>query len=240
MVPPKNTTIKSSPTKSIMDKPNFVYLTTNNKHKRAGSTGTTADEYTTDDEEDNIDTDEPDISIKDHVTRKLFHNSGQDESNTFSTYSTIATIADKVHHHTNVMHRNSSDSSVYSDLGLEKCCSDEVEGFSDSNSPAGEAGDQCDGNCAAWTRVEVKEQAYLRLQNELKEANQELKQRDEELSRLSRIRQDVEAELEDLTASLFQVCQIFYRINLLINVNEYALVYMKKNFHCSIMHNVNS
>lgn len=58
-----------------------------------------------------------------------------------------------------------------------------------------------------WVRsvVEVKEQAFARLQNELKDAHQELKLKDEELSRLSRIRQDVETELEELTASLFQV-----------------------------------
>lgn len=60
---------------------------------------------------------------------------------------------------------------------------------------------------ASWGRsvVEVKEASFSRLQNELRDAHQELKLRDEEVVRLSRIRQDVEAELEDLTASLFQV-----------------------------------
>lgn len=43
-----------------------------NKHKRAGSTGTTGDESCTTDEEDNAEQDEPDCSIKDHVTSKLF------------------------------------------------------------------------------------------------------------------------------------------------------------------------
>lgn len=51
----------------------------------------------------------------------------------------------------------------------------------------------------------MKEQALSRLQSELRQAHEELKLRDEEVERLSRIRQDVESELEDLTASLFQV-----------------------------------
>lgn len=53
--------------------------------------------------------------------------------------------------------------------------------------------------------AEVKEQTFAKLQKELQEAQQELKLKDEEVVRLSRIRGDVEAELEDLTASLFQV-----------------------------------
>lgn len=90
-------------------------------------------------------------------------------------------------------YRNSSGSSVYSDLGLDKC-TDELRG-------SATCGD------VDWVRsvVEAKEQGFVRLQNELKEAHQELKLKDEEVTRLSRIRQDVEAELEDLTASLFQV-----------------------------------
>lgn len=50
-----------------------------------------------------------------------------------------------------------------------------------------------------------KEQAFARLQEELRKAHQELKLKDEEVSRLTRIREDVERELEELTASLFQV-----------------------------------
>lgn len=50
-----------------------------------------------------------------------------------------------------------------------------------------------------------KEQAFSRLQDELEKARQELKLKDEEVSRLTRIREDVERELEELTASLFQV-----------------------------------
>lgn len=148
------------------------------KHKRTGSTGTTGDESYTTDEED-LDVDEPDITIRDHVTRKLFNDH---DPGAFSSFTDISTITDKVRH-MNVMHRNSSDSSVLSD-----------EADSDSKSGTSNSDVCLEGN-----------EAFLRLQNELKEANHELKRRDQELSRLSRIRQDVEAELEDLTASLFQV-----------------------------------
>lgn len=57
-----------------------------------------------------------------------------------------------------------------------------------------------------WGRAiaEVKEHAVAKLQDELKKAHEELKLKDEEVTRLSRIKQDVEAELEELTASLFQ------------------------------------
>ncbi|XP_037582065.1 uncharacterized protein LOC119465348 [Dermacentor silvarum] len=51
---------------------------------------------------------------------------------------------------------------------------------------------------------EVKELAYARLQAELSRAQQELRLRDEEVSRLSQIRDQVGAELEELTASLFE------------------------------------
>lgn len=63
-----------------------------------------------------------------------------------------------------------------------------------------------------WGRAvaEVKEHAVAKLQEELKRAHEELKLKDEEVARLSRIRQDVEAELEELTASLFQVSLQFY------------------------------
>lgn len=174
-------------------------LATLNTHKRAGSTGTTGDESCTTDEEDNADPDEPDCAIKHHVTGKLFtsiHVHGD-----FGSFSDIATITDKVGH-LGAMHRNSSDSSVYSDLGLDKC-GDEFENISYSSASKNDA----EGERAVWVRsvVEGKEQAFARLQNELKEAHEELKLRDEEVGRLSRIRQDVEAELEDLTASLFQV-----------------------------------
>ncbi|KAF4529249.1 hypothetical protein B566_EDAN017707 [Ephemera danica] len=47
--------------------------------------------------------------------------------------------------------------------------------------------------------------AVERLGEQLTVARQELRLRDEEVARLSRIRTEVEAELEELTASLFQV-----------------------------------
>ncbi|KAK4887237.1 hypothetical protein RN001_003508 [Aquatica leii] len=176
------------------------------KHKRAGSTGTTGDESYTTDEEDNIDIDEPDCSIKEHVTSKLFDTC---EHNDFDSYSNIATIADKVEH-LGVMPRNSSDSSVYSDLGLDK--TDELHHSFENIQYSHLCTNNCykreckDNGQVAWARsaAEVKEQTFTKLQKELQEAHQELKLRDEEVNRLSRIRQDVEAELEDLTASLFQ------------------------------------
>lgn len=182
--------------------------TSMNKHKRTGSTGTTGDESYTTDEED-ADIDDPDFSIRNHVSRKLFNDH---DPGAFSSFSDIATITDKVRH-LGVMHRNSSDSSVYSEK-----CSDETDfeakdNDSDSKS-GGSNGDHIDW---AVTSTEVREKAYLRLQSQLKDANQELELRDRELLRLNRIRQDVEAELEDLTASLFQVstqfstfCTFFY------------------------------
>ncbi|RWS10340.1 Rab-3A-interacting protein-like protein [Dinothrombium tinctorium] len=51
---------------------------------------------------------------------------------------------------------------------------------------------------------EVKEMAAMRLQKELLKAQSELKLRDEEISKLSRIRTEMESELEELTASLFE------------------------------------
>ncbi|CAH1159618.1 unnamed protein product [Phaedon cochleariae] len=163
-------------TTGALPKPNL-------QHRRAGSTGTTGDESGTTDDED---VDEPDITIRDHVTRRLF-----DDAGAFGSYSDIATITDKVGH-LRVTHLNSSDSSMCSDKSPEDVIKDSGASGSDHVDWAGP------------TLVEMKEQAFLRLQSELKDANQELKLRDQELGRLSRMRQDVEAELEDLTASLFQ------------------------------------
>lgn len=185
------------------------YASLVNKHKRAGSTGTTGDESYTTDEEDNLEPDEPDCSIKDHVTSKLF----SDDRNDFGSFSDIATITDKVGCLA-VMHRNSSDSSVYSDLGLDKIDDMDItylrkQNVDQENCAGGEQ------NKWSLSVMEVKEQAFTRLQNELKEAHQELRLRDEEVGRLSRIRQDVETELEDLTASLFQVC-LYLSLNYII------------------------
>ncbi|EEB09970.1 RAB3A-interacting protein, putative [Pediculus humanus corporis] len=54
------------------------------------------------------------------------------------------------------------------------------------------------------TLADRKEQAFAKLQDELEKAHMKLKLKDEEVARLTRIREDVERELEELTASLFQ------------------------------------
>lgn len=71
-----------------------------------------------------------------------------------------------------------------------------------------------ESSASSWDRSvsEVKEHAFARLEEELKKANETLKLRDEEVSRLSRIRADVESELEELTASLFQVSKKYKNI----------------------------
>ncbi|KAI4462717.1 hypothetical protein MML48_4g00009505 [Holotrichia oblita] len=183
----------------------YSSLTNKHTHKRAGSTGTTGDESYTTDEEDNVESEEPEYSIKDHVTSKLFNHDHGD----FGLISDISTITDKVEKHVTVMHRNSSDSSVYSDLGLEKCV-DEIDlAYTGKNERESDEIDckGASGDPTEWSRnvVEGKELAFTRLEQELKVAHQELRLRDEEVTKLNRIRQDVESELEDLTASLFQV-----------------------------------
>merc|ERR1719270_3205576 len=65
-----------------------------------------------------------------------------------------------------------------------------------------------------WTRLwlsqnftsflSVDKRLYGRLQEELTQAQSELKLKEEQVVKLSRIRDDVEREMEDLTASLFQ------------------------------------
>lgn len=52
--------------------------------------------------------------------------------------------------------------------------------------------------------VEMKATAISRLQAELDKAQEELKLKDEEVNKLSKIRDEVGAEIEDLTASLFE------------------------------------
>ncbi|XP_031564917.1 guanine nucleotide exchange factor for Rab-3A-like [Actinia tenebrosa] len=54
------------------------------------------------------------------------------------------------------------------------------------------------------SRAEVKAHAYERLKEELNLAQQELKLKDEQCDKLSRVRNELESELEELTASLFQ------------------------------------
>ncbi|KAL5241669.1 hypothetical protein ACI65C_009079 [Semiaphis heraclei] len=78
--------------------------------------------------------------------------------------------------------------------------------ISDSANPETDIDSGMESSASSWDRSvnEVKEHAFARLEEELKKAKETLKLRDEEVSRLSRIRADVESELEELTASLFQ------------------------------------
>lgn len=161
-------------------------------HKRVGSTGTTGEDSYSSDDEDNFEMENGDVTIRDHVN--MFTDRPE------YGYSAISTISDKVRG-INIGDRNSSDSSMCSDIDLEKCDLEVITSFdlkddSDSKS-ATSAGDTVD-----WSRC--KDQLVLDLQDELKQASRQLKIKDEELAKVNRIRQDVEAELEDLTASLFQ------------------------------------
>ncbi|XP_073990464.1 guanine nucleotide exchange factor for Rab-3A-like isoform X4 [Rhodnius prolixus] len=63
-----------------------------------------------------------------------------------------------------------------------------------------------ESGASSWDRSvsEVKGQSLARLQDDLRKAHDELRLKDEQISRLTRIRTEVEAELEELTASLFQ------------------------------------
>ena len=58
--------------------------------------------------------------------------------------------------------------------------------------------------------LSVDKRLYGRLQEELTQAQSELKLKEEQVVKLSRIRDDVEREMEDLTASLFQVNYHFW------------------------------
>ncbi|XP_065050971.1 guanine nucleotide exchange factor for Rab-3A-like [Rhopilema esculentum] len=53
-------------------------------------------------------------------------------------------------------------------------------------------------------RQKQKEAAFLKLRQELARAHQELRKRDEECKKLSSVRDDLDKEVEDLTASLFE------------------------------------
>ena len=60
--------------------------------------------------------------------------------------------------------------------------------------------------------LSVDKRLFGRLQEELTQAQSELKLKEEQVVKLSRIRDDVEREMEDLTASLFQVKQISWEL----------------------------
>lgn len=53
--------------------------------------------------------------------------------------------------------------------------------------------------------VEAKDQTYRKLREELMRAQKELQLKDQECGKLERVREQMEQELEELTASLFEV-----------------------------------
>jgi len=59
-------------------------------------------------------------------------------------------------------------------------------------------------NCASSLTLSVDKRLFGRLQEELTQAQSLLKLKEEQVVKLSRIRDDIEGEMEDLTASLFQ------------------------------------
>ena len=71
-------------------------------------------------------------------------------------------------------------------------------------------------NFASVTSVDKR--LFGRLQEELTQAQSELKLKEEQVVKLSRIRDDIEGEMEDLTASLFQVLFI-----IIISVDYFRL-----------------
>ncbi|MED6259889.1 Guanine nucleotide exchange factor (GEF) which may activate RAB8A and RAB8B [Ataeniobius toweri] len=75
---------------------------------------------------------------------------------------------------------------------------------------SGEDGDECSALSDSLSRLrspsvmEVREKGYERLKDELAKAQRELLLKDEECERLSKVRDQLGQELEELTASLFQ------------------------------------
>lgn len=71
---------------------------------------------------------------------------------------------------------------------------------------SGEEGDECVSLSDSLSRsvMEVREKGGERLKEELVKAQRELKLKDEECERLSKVRDQLSLELEELTASLFQ------------------------------------
>lgn len=91
---------------------------------------------------------------------------------------------------------------------------------------------------SSWDKsvTEVKEHAFTKLEEELQQAREILKLRDEEVVRLRKIRQDVENELLELTASLFQVSwpifsEILFRRSCII---LFTLQYPRANLRFSV------
>lgn len=94
-------------------------------------------------------------------------------------------------------------------FSLESLADVEVEGGSickrssspPENIPRLQADSGLESAASSW------DQAEARLRDELFHAREQLKLKDDEVLRLTRVRQEVESELEELTASLFQVRQ---------------------------------
>ncbi|KAM9334518.1 rab-3A-interacting protein [Symphorus nematophorus] len=80
----------------------------------------------------------------------------------------------------------------------------------DGNFLSGEDGEECGALSDSLSRLrspsvmEVREKGYERLKEELAKAQRELLLKDEECERLSKVRDQLGQELEELTASLFQ------------------------------------
>merc|ERR1719309_1041487 len=63
---------------------------------------------------------------------------------------------------------------------------------------------ESDSTQSLTSYLSVDKRLFGKLQEELTQAQSELKLKEEQVVKLSRIRDDVEREMEDLTASLFQ------------------------------------
>lgn len=111
------------------------------------------------------------------------------------------------------------------DSGVHLDCPPDYSGSSSSTS--GEKGDEDDSSrrhskssslphgvklCPEGSGCVSKEERCANLEDELRKAQIELKAKDAEVEILKGIRQQVEGELEDLTASLFQVCVLTLQI----------------------------
>ncbi|XP_076861618.1 rab-3A-interacting protein isoform X2 [Brachyhypopomus gauderio] len=98
--------------------------------------------------------------------------------------------------------------------GLEAACSGPAPHEAGSVEDGAPLGDEAEDHLALSTDslsrlrspsvMEVREKGYERLKEELAKAQQELKLKDEECERLSKVREQLGQELEDLTASLFE------------------------------------
>ncbi|XP_061770327.1 rab-3A-interacting protein isoform X2 [Nerophis ophidion] len=86
----------------------------------------------------------------------------------------------------------------------------EAAAAAEANFLSGEDGEECSVLSNSLSRLrspsvmEVREKGYERLKEELAKAQRELQLKDEECERLSKVRDQLGQELEELTASLFQ------------------------------------